>query len=167
MFFGDLVFFNFFNSYFTHLNGSYFLSLFSFLVIKIFNFFYLLNFFYSYVFFFFFNLEQIFYINFFFDILKVNISILRFDFSSSSINTISYFKNRNFHEIYFSKNFQYGENRKNSFLEKSSSQRFSRYYTTTPSYDYKTGHYLGLWEQLYPQLVLSFIEVARGLKKPN
>jgi hypothetical protein len=33
------------------------------------------------------------------------------------------------------------------------------------NYDYKCGHYLGIWDQLYPSLMLSFIEVSRGIRK--
>jgi hypothetical protein len=53
-----------------------------------------------------------------------------------------------------------------SFTEHSSSQRLNRFYTSLIGYDYKTGHYLGESEKLYPQLILSFIEVARGIRKP-
>lgn len=142
---GDLFFFNFFDNHFTRSNSFHFLTLLSFLVSKIFNFIYLFNFFIFYVFFFFCNLFSTSYINFFFDILKINYSTVKLDsFFSIFTSTISFFKNLDFSETYFSRNFQYSENRKFFFLEKGSSQRFSRYYTTTPSYDYKTGHYLGL-----------------------
>lgn len=53
------------------------------------------------------------------------------------------------------------------FLENSSSQRVTRFSGSLVSYDYKTGHYLGVWDKLYPQLMLSFIEVARGIRKPS
>jgi len=53
------------------------------------------------------------------------------------------------------------------FLENSSSQRVTRFSGLLVSYDYKTGHYLGAWDKLYPQLMLSFIEVARGIRKPS
>jgi hypothetical protein len=51
------------------------------------------------------------------------------------------------------------------FSENSSSWRFNRYSYPLISYDYKTGNYLSIWEQLYPALTLSFIEVARGIRK--
>lgn len=53
------------------------------------------------------------------------------------------------------------------FSENTNSQRFNRFLNISPSYDYKTGHYLGIWEKLYPQLITSFIEVARGIRKPG
>jgi hypothetical protein len=54
-----------------------------------------------------------------------------------------------------------------NFLEKSDSQRVTRFYNPLINYDYKTGHYLGSWDKLYPQLILSFLEVARGIRKPT
>jgi hypothetical protein len=35
------------------------------------------------------------------------------------------------------------------------------------NYDYKTGHYIGNWDTQYPFLINSFIEVARGIRKPS
>ena len=52
-----------------------------------------------------------------------------------------------------------------SFAENSSSWRFNRFSYPLISYDYKTGNYLSIWDQLYPSLTLSFIEVARGIRK--
>jgi hypothetical protein len=52
-----------------------------------------------------------------------------------------------------------------SFSENSSTWRFNRYSYPLISYDYKTGNYLSIWDQLYPSLSLSFIEVARGVRK--
>lgn len=43
--------------------------------------------------------------------------------------------------------------------------RFSRFTNPTLSYDYKCGHYIGIWDKLFPSLMTSFIEVARGIKK--
>lgn len=53
------------------------------------------------------------------------------------------------------------------FIENASSQRATRFSNALVNYDYKTGHYLGEWDKLYPQLTLSFIEVARGIRKPS
>jgi len=53
------------------------------------------------------------------------------------------------------------------FLENSSAQRVTRFSNLLVNYDYKTGHYLGTWDKLYPQLMLSFIEVTRGIRKPS
>lgn len=49
--------------------------------------------------------------------------------------------------------------------ESSDSFRNQRFLNALVSYDYKTGHYLGIWDQLYPSLMTSFIEVARGIRK--
>jgi hypothetical protein len=52
-----------------------------------------------------------------------------------------------------------------NFSENSSTWRFNRYSFPLISYDYKSGNYLSIWDQLYPSLTLSFIEVARGIRK--
>jgi hypothetical protein len=52
-----------------------------------------------------------------------------------------------------------------NFAENSSTWRFNRYSFPLISYDYKSGNYLSIWDQLYPSLSLSFIEVARGIRK--
>ena len=54
---------------------------------------------------------------------------------------------------------------KGSLSESSESFRNQRFLNALISYDYKTGHYLGIWDQLYPSLMTSFIEVARGIRK--
>jgi hypothetical protein len=54
-----------------------------------------------------------------------------------------------------------------SFLEHSKHQRFTRFSNSLIGYDYKTGHYLGSSETYYPHLILSFLEVARGIRKPS
>jgi len=43
--------------------------------------------------------------------------------------------------------------------------RFTRFNSPLISYDYKCGNYIGIWEQLYPALMLSYIEVARNIRK--
>jgi hypothetical protein len=55
----------------------------------------------------------------------------------------------------------------NSFLESSSSQRFTRFSNSLINYDYKTGNYIGNWDKQYPFLMVSLIEVARGIRKPS
>jgi heme/copper-type cytochrome/quinol oxidase subunit 1 len=52
-----------------------------------------------------------------------------------------------------------------SMSEISTSLRFTRFNNPLISYDYKCGNYLGIWDQLYPSLMTSFIEVARGIRK--
>ena len=49
--------------------------------------------------------------------------------------------------------------------ETSNNVRFTRFNNPLISYDYKCGHYLGIWESLYPSLMTSYIEVARGIRK--
>jgi hypothetical protein len=53
-----------------------------------------------------------------------------------------------------------------AYTENSTSQRITRFNTVFVNYDYKTGHYLGNWDSLYPYLMNSFVEVAKGIKKP-
>jgi hypothetical protein len=55
----------------------------------------------------------------------------------------------------------------NIFSESSSSQRFTRFNNVLINYDYKTGNYIGNWDKQYPFLITSFIEVARGIRKPS
>ena len=52
-----------------------------------------------------------------------------------------------------------------SNLESSSDVRYNKFSNPVVSYDYKCGHYLGIWDKLYPSLMVSFIEVARGMRK--
>jgi hypothetical protein len=52
-----------------------------------------------------------------------------------------------------------------SFADNSTSWRFNRFSYPLISYDYKSGNYLSIWDQLYSSLSLSFIEVARGIRK--
>jgi sulfite reductase alpha subunit-like flavoprotein len=52
-----------------------------------------------------------------------------------------------------------------SNLESSSDVRYNKFSNPVVSYDYKCGHYLGIWDKLYPSLMTSYIEVARGMRK--
>jgi heme/copper-type cytochrome/quinol oxidase subunit 1 len=52
-----------------------------------------------------------------------------------------------------------------SNLESSSDVRYNKFSNPIVSYDYKCGHYLGIWDKLYPSLMTSYIEVARGMRK--
>jgi hypothetical protein len=52
-----------------------------------------------------------------------------------------------------------------SAIESSDTFRFTRFNNPLIHYDYKCGNYLGMWDKLYPSLMLSFIEVARGIRK--
>lgn len=52
-----------------------------------------------------------------------------------------------------------------SFTE-DSTFRFTRFQNPLIGYDYKCGNYIGTWDKLYPSLITTYIEVARGIKKP-
>ena len=56
-------------------------------------------------------------------------------------------------------------NTKFNFSETTNYQRFIRFNNPLISYDYKCGNYLGIWEHLYPSLIVSYLEVARGIRK--
>lgn len=58
-------------------------------------------------------------------------------------------------------------NIKNTLMESSANTRYARFFNVLVNYDYKTGHYVGSWEQQYPFLYTTFIEVARGIRKPS
>lgn len=45
--------------------------------------------------------------------------------------------------------------------------RFTRFGNTLVQYDYKCGNYIGGWDKLYPSLITSYLEVARGIRKPS
>jgi len=49
--------------------------------------------------------------------------------------------------------------------ENTNSVRYNKYNNALVGYDYKSGHYLGIWDQLYPSLTTSFIEVSRSIRK--
>lgn len=51
------------------------------------------------------------------------------------------------------------------FSEDTNSVRHNKYNNALVGYDYKSGHYLGIWDQLYPSLTTSFIEVSRSIRK--
>jgi hypothetical protein len=70
--------------------------------------------------------------------------------------------------LFFSKTLSIEESINNfSFLEHSKQQRLTRFSNSLIGYDYKTGHYLGSSEAYYSHLMLSFLEVARGIRKPS
>jgi len=52
-------------------------------------------------------------------------------------------------------------------LETPNSIRFTRYSNPLVNYSYKSGHYLGIWDKLYPSLMTSFIEVAKNVIKAS
>jgi hypothetical protein len=96
----------------------------------------------------------------------VNFIILK----SSSLNFITSFSSLyENHTYFFSTKMLLADETidKFSFLEHSGEQRSVRFFNSLISYDYKTGHYLGSSEKYYPYLILSFLEVARGIRKPS
>jgi hypothetical protein len=98
----------------------------------------------------------------------LNCSVLVSNFLSFNFKSFSFFNYFPFTKLtYFTDDLSdINEVNNFSFLERSSSQRLNRFYTPLIGYDYKSGHYLGSSENLYPQLMLSFIEVTRSVKKP-
>lgn len=92
-------------------------------------------------------------------IYQINISYFRTSFvtqTNSTPNTITY-KTSQLNEVTFK--------HLTSLLETSSNFRFIRFNNPLISYDYKCGHYLGIWDQLYPNLITSYLEVGRGIRK--
>jgi len=59
----------------------------------------------------------------------------------------------------------FGSSSLTMFSEDTNSVRYNKYNNALVGYDYKSGHYLGLWDQLYPSLTTSFIEVSRSIRK--
>jgi hypothetical protein len=120
-----------------------------------------------------------FYINFF-NIL--DLSFIKVTLRNITINNFGILNTTllDFNNFYFNKKLKHGLNYSvndsnlesenfltNSFLETSSSQRFTRFSNVLVNYDYKTGNYIGNWDKQYPFLMLSLIEVASGIRKPS
>jgi len=104
------------------------------------------------------------------NLLFINLTIPNFNFyyNNSTVSAVDPIANHDASTNFLAKNTAtLGSTCLFDFSENTSSQRFNRFLNISPSYDYKTGHYLGIWEKLYPQLVTSFIEVARGIRKPG
>ena len=130
---------------------------------------------------------KVFFHNFIFNILNLSIksffSIHYFIYNFKYLFWLNF--NLNFNEfllkfsyfdlVFFQKYFNYKSNLfsfnivniKFHFNETVSYQRFLRFNNPLISYDYKCGNYLGIWEQLYPSLILSYIEVGRGIRKSS
>jgi hypothetical protein len=115
----------------------------------------------------FYSILSTFYANIFY-VICLNFSVLKAETLLLTSQTYYTYFSRNDTSLFFSKDMETQELITNfSFTESSSSQRLTRFSSPLIGYDYKTGHYLGLSEKLYPQLILSFIEVARGIRKPS
>lgn len=99
----------------------------------------------------------------FFTILKSNFFF--YTLSNKKATDLSYFSVDNYTTTFNSKNTNFNDSVLYNFSEKENTSRFSRFSNPIISYDYKCGNYIGIWEQLYPSLMTSFIEVARGMRK--
>lgn len=100
-----------------------------------------------------------------FQILFINVNYINF-ISNFSFNTIFQKHNSFLSNFYISENIgsSHTENY-NSLIESSGNVRALKNHNLLINYDYKTGHYLGSWDQLFPFLFSSFIEVSRGIRK--
>jgi hypothetical protein len=144
-------------------------SFFNMLVLSFYNMFYLINFTslsiaffsttYTTIITFFLNSFYIFYLNFSMLKSETFFFTLKTYYDQPILTNTSLFFSKDINSPELITNF--------SFTENSSFQRLTRFSTPLIGYDYKTGHYLGLSEKLYPQLIMSFIEVARGIRKPT
>lgn len=99
-------------------------------------------------------------------------SFLNFNFFTikGSITSYEYMNNSfNKNSMYFNSNNTTSLNQDvlYSGIESSSYIRSNKFSNAYVSYDYKCGNYLGMWDKLYPSLMTSFIEVARGIRKPS
>jgi hypothetical protein len=99
-------------------------------------------------------------INFNFLYFNINLDFLNFITVKTLLNTDSNIVSYNSNNI-----MSLGEVSNLTLMENSNNFRFLRFYNPLISYDYKCGHYLGIWEQLYPALINSYIEVGRGIRK--
>lgn len=97
----------------------------------------------------------------FLNMLNINFSLFLVSFSNQNYNSTNIY---NSGVVNMSNKGNLGLT--DIFTENSTSQRVTRFNTVFVNYDYKTGHYLGNWDSLYPFLLNSFTEVAKGVKKP-
>ena len=92
-----------------------------------------------------------------------------FDFTLSANSNLKASANEAKEGVIFSSENMTNSSVENTFTssmsELSTGLRFTRFNNPLISYDYKCGNYLGIWDQLYPSLMTSFIEVARGIRK--
>lgn len=104
------------------------------------------------------------------NLMSFNLTNLKFYITSSSNfkENFNNVKSENETTVFNSENMTMinsNSNISSSLSETSNSYRFNRFSNPLISYDYKCGHYLGIWDQLYPSLMTSYIEVARGIRK--
>ena len=98
--------------------------------------------------------------------VSLNFSFLNvFNIDTTSFYTESTF-NKSTNSNVLNVNHRLSTEAVNTYSEGTSSQRINRFNTVFVNYDYKTGHYLGNWDSYYPFLMNSFVEVAKGIKKP-
>merc|ERR1712224_146862 len=107
-------------------------------------------------------------LDFFFKSLYSNFLFVSFNYNSfykaklSQENKIS-----NDNSFLLTNNNLFLKENKFNFTENTQNQRFNRFNNILINYDYKTGHYIGNWDAQYPYLINSFIEMARGIRKPS
>jgi heme/copper-type cytochrome/quinol oxidase subunit 1 len=104
------------------------------------------------------------------NLISYNLTHFKFSLSFFNSNTTqNAVSNESQNEVFFSSEnlttVDSSTNSSSSLSEVSNSYRFNRFSNPLISYDYKCGHYLGIWDQLYPSLMTSYIEVARGIRK--
>lgn len=98
-------------------------------------------------------------------IIKSNFLFSTFsNYNNTNLSMVNEVTNQQ-QQIFSSKNINNFDPLSSDYSEKDSISRFSRFSNPIVSYDYKCGNYIGIWEQLYPSLMTSFIEVARGMRK--
>jgi hypothetical protein len=101
-------------------------------------------------------------------VFLVNSTCIKFSLSNVIYSVTSFLDKDSYASSFLTKTISADEALdKFSFLEHSKHQRSTRFTNSLISYDYKTGHYLGSSEKYYPYLILSFLEVARGIRKPT
>ena len=95
-----------------------------------------------------------------FNLFTIKGSITPYEYINNSFNKNSMYFNSN-------NNTSLNQDVLYSGIESSSYIRSNKFSNAYVSYDYKCGNYLGMWDKLYPSLMTSFIEVARGIRKPS
>ena len=120
---------------------------------------------------FFFNFNSLMIIpttNFFFKSFYLNFFFINFNYNNFvKIKTVEQEKIENNNSFLLTNNNLFSKGNKFNFTENTENQRFNRFNNILINYDYKTGHYIGNWDAQYPYLINSFIEMARGIRKPS
>jgi hypothetical protein len=94
-----------------------------------------------------------------FNVSSLNNPLLKSYTENTSLNTVRTYSTENIIN-YSSENLMFF-----NFIETSNSFRLNRFNNPLVNYDYKCGHYITIWDQLYPSSVTPLIEVSRGIRK--